>query len=152
MKRLLFILLGFSAFFICHAQEPLPVDSTKSDSPNAFEICPDCGEYMIACKEYYMPTFEENDVSYISSYVSQRIKYPAYAREHGIQGRVMCSFLVDSTGKVREVEVIKGVHPTLDNEAVRQLKYLPRLEPGRRHERRVSVRFTVPIYFIIDDR
>ncbi|MBP5567119.1 MAG: TonB family protein [Bacteroidales bacterium] len=67
---------------------------------------------------------------FLSRWVYVYLRYPQYAIDNGIRGRVLVSFVIDEKGKVRDVEVVKGVHPSLDNEAIRVIEASPDWKPG----------------------
>lgn len=79
--------------------------------------------------------------------ISSKIKYPAMAKEAGIQGKVTLSFKINSEGAIEDVIVLNGVHPELDAEAVRVIKLLPEFVPGMQRGKKVNVRYTFPIKF-----
>lgn len=75
--------------------------------------------------------FGSSDPSvFLSRWVYTYLKYPEYAVENGIRGRVQVAFVIDEKGKVRDVQVVKGVHPSLDNEAIRVIEASPDWKPG----------------------
>lgn len=67
---------------------------------------------------------------FLSRWVYTYLRYPQYAIDNGIRGRVQVSFVIDEKGKVRDVQVVKGVHPSLDNEAIRVIEASPDWKPG----------------------
>ena len=71
------------------------------------------------------------------------------AKENGIQGKVFVQFVVWKDGSIRDVKVVKGVHKTLDNEATRVVKTMPKWTPGKQRGKAVNARFTLPIKFRI---
>ena len=73
--------------------------------------------------------------------------YPDIDRTAGREGRVLVGFVVDEEGRVGEVRVISGVSRTLDAEAVRVVKRMPRWKPGRHGGQTVSVFYVLPINF-----
>jgi len=81
------------------------------------------------------------------SFLSNNIKYPVVAQENGIFGRVTCSFVVNIDGSIVDIEVIRGVDPSLDKEAMRVISTMPRWTPGEQRGRPVRVRFTLPVQF-----
>ena len=93
-----------------------------------------------------MPQFPGGDEALIK-YLSSHINYPPMAAENNIQGRVVVAFVVDKTGKVGEVNVVRSVDKDLDREAVRVCKSLPRFVPGRQNGQPVSVWYTLPVTF-----
>lgn len=80
-------------------------------------------------------------------YISENLHYPQYAKEHNIEGKVFVNFIVDETGKVTKVKVVKNVEPSLDAEAVRVIESLPLWKPGFHKGKPVRVQFTIPINF-----
>ena len=80
-------------------------------------------------------------------YLSTHVKYPAAAQEQGIQGRVLCSFVVEPDGSISNVEIIKSI-PELDAEAIRVISSMPSWIPGTNTQGRyVRVKYTIPIMF-----
>ena len=67
--------------------------------------------------------------------------------ENGIQGRVICSFVVEKNGSIGDVKVVKSVDPSLDKEAVRVIRNMPNWNPGKQNGLPVRVKFTVPVTF-----
>ena len=80
-------------------------------------------------------------------YLRKNIKYPAICRENNIQGRVIVSFIVNKDGGIVEPEVIKGVNPSLDKEALRVISGMPKWKPGSQRGKPVRVKYTVPVNF-----
>ena len=79
--------------------------------------------------------------------IHKKIKYPAMARELGIKGTVHVSFRVNKKGEVEDVQILKSVHPDLDEEAIRVVKLLPSMVPGKQRGEIVNVRYMIPIKF-----
>lgn len=80
-------------------------------------------------------------------FLSDNIRYPVIAQENGIQGRVICNFVVERDGSITDVQVVRGVDPSLDKEAVRVIQQMPRWKPGKQRGQAVRVRFTLPVVF-----
>ena len=80
-------------------------------------------------------------------FLSENIKYPVIAQENGIQGRVICNFVVERDGSITDVQVVRGVDPSLDREAMRVINEMPRWKPGKQRGQAVRVRFTLPVVF-----
>ena len=85
-------------------------------------------------------------------YLQENIKYPPKALKDSIQGRVVVQFVVDKAGKVGEVKVVRSVNKELDDEAVRIVKTLPKFYPGRQNGQAVSVWYTLPVTFKLQDK
>lgn len=96
-----------------------------------------------------MPVFKGGDTGIIE-YVKANIKYPEPAMADGIQGKVVVRFVVGKDGSVSKVEILKGVHPELDIEAIRVVKSLPSFEkPGIKDGKEVAVWYVIPIQFAL---
>jgi protein TonB len=80
-------------------------------------------------------------------WLGDNIRYPVIAQENGIQGRVTVQFVVNIDGSIVDVQVVRGVDPSLDREAVRLVQAMPRWAPGEQRGRKVRSRFTLPIAF-----
>ena len=93
-----------------------------------------------------MPQFPGGEAA-LMKYLQSHINYPPMAAENNIQGRVVVQFVVDKTGKVGEVKVVRSVDKDLDKEAVRVCKSLPKFTPGRQNGQAVAVWYTLPITF-----
>ena len=93
-----------------------------------------------------MPSFPGGP-SALFEYLSKNIKYPVVAEENGIQGRVIVTFVVERDGSITDVRVVKSVDPSLDKEAQRVVKSMPRWIPGKQNGSAVRVKYTVPVTF-----
>ncbi len=93
-----------------------------------------------------MPSFPGGNGK-LSEFLSQNVRYPVVAVENGIEGRVIVRFIVERDGSVSNVEVAKGAEASLDNEAVRVVKMMPKWNPGKQNGKAVRVNFNVPISF-----
>lgn len=93
-----------------------------------------------------MPHFNGGDVA-LMDYLNKNIKYPVIAEENGVQGRVVTTFVVECDGSITGVKVIKSVDPSLDKEAVRVVKAMPKWNPGKLNGSAVRVKFTLPVTF-----
>ena len=80
-------------------------------------------------------------------YLRKNMKYPAICRESGITGRVIVSFTVNKDGSIVDGEVVKGVHPQMDKEAVRVVSAMPKWSPGEQRGKPVRCRFNLPVNF-----
>lgn len=93
-----------------------------------------------------MPQYPGGDRELLK-FIAQSIKYPTDAQEAGVQGRVICSFVVDKKGNIVEPKIIRGIDPSLDAEALRVIGMMPRWTPGRQDGKAIRVLYTVPITF-----
>lgn len=115
------------------------------DDPNGDSYAPD---------DHYnteiMPTFNGGEPSVeFYKYIMGQLEYPAEAVENRVSGRVIVKFVVNSKGYIERAEILQGVHPELDREALRVVNSSPRWEPGFQSGRYVNVIFTFPIRFVL---
>ncbi len=93
-----------------------------------------------------MPEFP-GGMDKLMEYLSKNIKYPSMAQENNIQGRVIVEFVVNKDGSIVEPKVMRSVDTSLDNEAMRVIKSMPKWTPGKQRGKAVRVRYTVPVLF-----
>ncbi len=86
-------------------------------------------------------------VDALGRYLSNNMRYPIDAAQNGIQGRVICQITVLRDGSVSDVKVIRGVHPSLDDEAIRLISNMPKWKPGEQRGRAVNCRYMIPVMF-----
>lgn len=94
-----------------------------------------------------MPTFRGGDLTVFRNWVGKRTRYPEEAISNKIRGTVFLTFIVEKDGSVSNVNVIKGVHPLLDEEAVKAITASPKWSPGLQRGQPVRVRFQIPLTF-----
>ncbi|MGM0550150.1 MAG: energy transducer TonB [Bacteroidota bacterium] len=135
-------------------EDELILDDTEADQNTQVEIAEfDMGEeeeeeepevfYVVED----MPTFQGKNKDAFRTWIQQNLEYPQVAAENGISGRVFVSFVVDENGNIINIQVARGVDPSLDREAIRVVKNSPKWEPGKQRGRPVRVSFTFPIVF-----
>ena len=94
-----------------------------------------------------MPEFPGGQQA-LFKFLSENVKYPVIAQENGIQGKVICQFTVNKDGSIVDVQVVRsGGDPSLDKEAVRVIKSMPKWKPGQQRGKPVRVKYTVPVNF-----
>ena len=86
-------------------------------------------------------------VEQMPEYPDGAIRYPAMAAENGVQGRVTVQFVVNRDGSIVDAQVVRGVDPYLDKEALRVINSMPKWKPGMQRGKPVRVRYTVPVNF-----
>tara|TARA_B100001758_G_scaffold62460_1_gene52000 strand:- start:28442 stop:29095 length:654 start_codon:yes stop_codon:yes gene_type:complete len=129
-------------------ENELEVEDTESDEDIEIEIEEeDDDEFFMVVEN--MPEFPGGDLG-LMKYIQKNVKYPAIAKEYNITGKVYVSFIVDKTGSVTNVKVVRGVDKNLDAEAVRVVKSLPKYKPGKQRGKAVRVMFTIPINFTLN--
>lgn len=84
------------------------------------------------------------------TFISETITYPEEAKKNGIQGKVYVNFTVEKDGSIGDVKVIRGVHPLLDNEAMRVVESFPKWTPGTQRGKLVRVSYNLPLSFVLN--
>ena len=97
-----------------------------------------------------MPSFPGGPAA-LMQFLQSNTHYPAVAQENGVQGRVTVSFVVEKDGSITDVQVARSADPSLDKEAVRVVKSMPRWTPGRQNGSTVRVKFNVPVTFRLNN-
>lgn len=93
-----------------------------------------------------MPMYPGGDVA-LMGYLRDNIHYPTVAAENGVQGRVVVGFVVERDGSITDVKILRGVDPSLDREAMRVVKNMPKWTPGKQNGSAVRVKYQVPVSF-----
>jgi len=97
---------------------------------------------------YKAPRMPGSDMT-MMKFIRNNVRYPAAARENGIMGRVYLRFAVSPEGKVERISVVRGVHPSLDKEAVRVIRKLTFLNPPTLRGIPQSFCISLPINFAL---
>lgn len=121
--------------------------ATNDDKINENSFTNDNQPYVIVED---MPEFPGGTEALLK-YIAENVVYPEQAKNDTIQGTVYLKFVVDKTGKVSQTEVIRGVHPLLDEESIKVVNSLPEWTPGRKSGKNVDVAMQIPIKFQIAD-
>ena len=122
--------------------EVVPIEKTSD------EQAPDDEKDQIYNTVDQMPQFPGGEAEMVK-YLYQNIKYPENAIKNNVQGRVVVQFVIDKTGQVGDVKVVRSVDEEVDAEAVRVIKSMPKFEPGRQDGKEVAVWYTLPVSFFI---
>jgi len=93
-----------------------------------------------------MPEFPGGDAA-LYRFISRALVYPKIAQDNGIEGRVIVTFVVERDGSVSNARILRGFHPSLDNEALRVIRMLPKWNPGTQGNKPVRVQYQVPVNF-----
>ena len=94
-----------------------------------------------------MPEFPGGQQA-LFKFLGENVKYPVIAQENGIQGRVICQFVVNKDGSIVDAVVVRSSgEPSLDKEALRVINSMPKWKPGKQRGKPVRVKYTVPVNF-----
>ncbi len=121
-----------------------PLDFTISVFKLPDEKTDNTNEIFVIAEQ--MPEFPGGQLA-LMKYLANSIKYPVIAQENGIQGKVYVSFVINETGGIQDITLLRGVDPSLNKEALRVVKSLPNWKPGKQGGKAVKVRYSVPILF-----
>ncbi|MDR2918973.1 MAG: energy transducer TonB [Tannerella sp.] len=94
----------------------------------------------------WMPEFPGGDKA-LMSYIQEKMVYPKDALKDSIQGRVVVSFIIEKDGSLSSIEVVRGITASLDKEAIRIIRSMPKWKPGEQRDKVVRVEYTLPIRF-----
>lgn len=97
-----------------------------------------------------MPMFKGGDRGLLE-YIYKNMKYPPRARELNVQGKVIIGFVINENGEVKDASVLRGVSKDLDSAALAMVKTMPNWKPGRQGGRSVSVGYSIPVSFRLDN-
>lgn len=121
--------------------------SRRAQSRKVMPIDPNEEIFTIVDQMPEFPTGEEG----LGRFLSEFIQYPVRAKQEGIQGRILCAFIVRKDGTISNLEIVNGLDNELDNEALRVLSMMPKWTPGENNNKPVSVKCILPIDFKIDE-
>ena len=124
---------------------PLPDVNVTSYSPEVHhkEVLNDEKIYSVVEQ---MPQFPGGE-SELLNYISKQLNYPGIARRNGIQGKVICRFIITRTGRIEKPELVRSLDPACDKEALRVLRTMPVFIPGKQNGVNVDVYYTLPVLF-----
>ncbi len=95
-----------------------------------------------------LPMFKGGEQE-LMRFIYYNMMYPVYARERGIQGKVYVNFVVTKSGEIKNIRILKGVHPSLDVEAVRVTRAMPNWIPAKKNGENVACEFSMPLRFVL---
>lgn len=133
----------FGLFFYVTALQSCKTSRSTSDNYLNLEnfILTEVGE---------SPEFPGGDYARMK-FLQDNIMYPRAAREKGFQGTVYITFVVERDGRISDVRVLRGIHPSIDKEAVRVVRMMPKWKPGKHQGKLVRVQFNMPIKFTLQN-
>lgn len=93
-----------------------------------------------------MPEFPGGHVE-LEKYLEDHLQYPEVAQENGTQGRVTVQFVVNTDGSISDAQVVRGLDPSCNGEALRLINSMPRWIPGQQDGKNVRVKYTISVIF-----
>lgn len=147
MKQLIFSIVGL---FLMSGVLKAQTDSTEVSVSDSIQL--EINEALTKLAESIcenpdvMPEFPGGPDA-LRKYINQNVQYPRLAAENKEQGRVFVKYIVEPDGTISSVEVARSVSRSLDNEAIRVVKNMPKWKPGTKNGIPVRVAYAVPINF-----
>lgn len=140
-----FIFAPGDSVFVTSCYEPYPEDFIREsvDTPHIEDTTEIETIYLIMEQLPEFPGGEEA----LRQYLADSIRYPEQAVADSIEGRVICRMVIHKDGSVSDVEVLRGVHPLLDAEAIRVIEAMPKWTPGKVKGEAVDAYLPVPVVF-----
>lgn len=132
MRQKMVFLRGFLlTFLLCTSFLGVEAQNYSPDTLKIFDVAEE------------MPNFP-GGIRAMNTFISNSIQYPLGT---SVQGRVIVSFVVERNGSLSNVKVVRSVEQSLDKEAIRIIKSMPRWTPGRQNGKVVRVRYTAAVVF-----
>ena len=133
--------------------DDLDIDVEADDDTEVEEYIPPEEDEEIMETEIFtvvesMPEFP-GGMGELMKFLAQNIKYPPLAKESGIQGRVFINFVVEPTGAISNVKILRGIGGGCDEEAVRVVESMPKWKPGKQRGKNVRVSYNLPVKFTL---
>ncbi len=150
MKHFTFILIVLLACTACSGTTTNTENRMEANVPEA--VTPVSGvEYIPDTDSIYnmvdeIPQYPDGEMG-LMKFINQNMKYPVEAKEKKIEGRVVLTFVIEKDGSISNIEVVRGIDPLLDNEALRVARQFPNWEPGKLKGETVRVKYTLPVVF-----
>lgn len=133
-------------------EEELVIEDMEVDEDTEIEFIEDAQEEVVEEQIFTiveeMPSFPGGDAA-LMKYLGSSIKYPAIAKDAGIQGTVYVTFVVDEKGEVKDAKVLRSIGGGADEEAIRVVESMPRWKPGKQRGKAVKVQYNLPIRFTL---
>lgn len=133
-------------------EEELVIEDMEVDEDTEIEFIEDAQEEVVEEQIFTiveeMPSFPGGDAA-LMKYLGSSIKYPAIAKDAGIQGTVYVTFVVNEKGEVKDTKVLRSIGGGCDEEAIRVVESMPKWKPGKQRGKPVKVQYNLPIRFTL---
>ena len=162
LKLMLVLPLAFSMLLVIScgpdgpAQQEKEVVKSQTDAPNEADRPPSSSQIQEEEPKQTFTVVEvmpeyPGGVNEMMKFLSENIKYPMSAKENGISGKVLVTFVVEKNGLITNIKILRGIGGGCDEEAIRVLKLMPKWKPGTQRGQAVRVQYNVPIKFTLDE-
>ncbi|MCH2215418.1 MAG: energy transducer TonB [Flavobacteriales bacterium] len=133
-------------------EEELVIEDLEVDEETEIEFIEEVAEEVVEEQIFTiveeMPSFPGGEAA-LMKYLGKNIKYPAIAKDAGIQGTVYVTFVVDESGAVKDTKVLRSIGGGCDEEAIRVVENMPKWSPGKQRGKSVKVQYNLPIRFTL---
>lgn len=133
-------------------EETVQMDDTEADEDTEVEFIEEEEEEVVEEEIFTivetMPSFPGGEAK-MFEYLGKNTRYPTLAKESGIQGMVVLTFVVEKSGEISDVKVLRGIGGGCDEEAIRVVKSMPKWAPGKQRGKPVKVQYNLPYRFIL---
>lgn len=131
--------------------EKIEVEEETEEEALPFAVVENVPIYPGCNRQLKRPQQVECFESHVLQFVSQKIRYPEAARRLNLSGRVFVQFVIEKDGKVSNIEVLRGVHPMVDEAAVNAVRRLPQMEPANQRGKPVRMKFVLPVRMVLQE-
>ncbi|MBQ8714634.1 MAG: TonB family protein [Prevotella sp.] len=136
MKRMILLAMMSAGLTLSVQAQKTVVSNEASAKEKVYDVVEQMPEY-------------PGGMSELMKFIGDTMKYPEDAEKQQKEGLVIVRFVVEKDGSVNDVEVVKDAWPSLDAEAIRVVKLLPKWTPGKQNGKVVRVKYTIPLRFAI---
>ncbi|MBP3776847.1 MAG: TonB family protein [Prevotella sp.] len=136
MKRMILLAMMSAGLTLSVQAQKTVVSNEASAKEKVYDVVEQMPEY-------------PGGMSELMKFIGDTMKYPEDAEKQQKEGLVIVRFVVEKDGSVNDVEVVKDAWPSLDAEAIRVVKALPKWTPGKQNGKVVRVKYTIPLRFAI---
>ena len=133
------------------APAPPPPSSALSTPTGVFKVVEEMPRFP-GCEDASLQIVERKNCAdrKMLEFIYHNLRYPALARENGIEGTVVISYIVDTDGSLKDIKAVRGIGGGCEEEVVRIVNLMPRWIPGRQKGEDVAVQFNLPVRFKLD--
>jgi TonB family protein len=130
-------------------RSPIPYEEYPAVEPVVIQEQNVIPEPQIYSYVEQMPQFPGGE-DLLEKYFKENLNYPAKEKEMGVEGRVICRFIVNEDGSLSDIKIVRSISERCDEEAIRLIKNMPHWKPGKQNGKAVKVSYSLPIIFNLD--
>lgn len=138
MKNIFCILIVTLFTFSATAQEGVNVKGNTVSAKDVAPVWPGCEKDPAPSKDCFNKKLNEH--------IKKNFKYPKDAKGEVVRCRTVLAFCIDETGNIKDIKA-EGPHKEINEEAIRITKLFPKMKPGHRGGKPVSINYKMPFNF-----